>query len=151
MHAALDRRNDAEGARTVTAIRDLEVGAGRADVAERRLWNIVAGGGGTEVRGDFVPLLGAERSVDARDGRAHLVFRDLGEATDDVETLIGAPISVEFANHLDRLVLRRVDEAAGVDDQQVGIIWLEASRGVALCGAPARAASSRRCSWRNRG
>ena len=54
VHAALDRGDDAEGAGAIAAVGDLEVGAGSADVGERRLGDVEAGARGADVGGDLV-------------------------------------------------------------------------------------------------
>ena len=121
---ALHLRDDAEGTRGVAAVGDFEVRArpaakrGLRDI-ERRLFER-DGDDGLRIGADAVPVLGAEHGVDLRHLRTKLLAVECGQAAGDDKLLASALLGGEFENRVDRLLLRGVDEAAGIDDDDVG-------------------------------
>src|SRR5262245_49615937 len=79
------------------------------------------GGSGTDGADDVGDLAGAEDRVNLGDLFLQLVAIALGEAAGDDEAAAGAVLLVlrHLENRVDRLLLRAVDEGAGVDDQDL--------------------------------
>ena len=78
-----------------------------------------------EQPGDVLPLADAEDVVDRGRLLAHLAAVELGHAAGDDERLAVAFAGRERAHSLHGLFLALFDEAAGVDDDGVGIFRLE--------------------------
>ena len=133
--APLDAGDVAERAGARAAVGDLEVGAGpRRDAGRPRLRDVPRRAGPQRFD-DRVPGLDAERRVDAGVLAADARRLDLGPAADDQQPLIGALVALEARDGVGRLLLGRVDEAAGVDDQHLGGV----GRVGAMAGAAERA------------
>src|SRR5205085_210825 len=122
---ALDQRDRAEGAGVIAAVRDLEVGAraaGRAGWLGRQL--LGADPGRADARPDRLeqarqlrPAHRPERAVEARHRGRQAVAPALGQAAGR-DQLLAAPLAArQRAERVERLLLGRLDEATGVDDQ----------------------------------
>src|SRR5437868_10463434 len=123
MQLSFHFRDDAEGARGVTAVRDLEIGARAPSVRRLRYvvalrveydWNDVPG-----VASDAAPIFGAEDGIDLGDFRFQLGSMQGCQAAGYDETLSGLLRRSEIDDGIDRLFLRSIDETAGVDDDDV--------------------------------
>src|ERR1051325_953585 len=132
-------RNETEGAGAVASFRDLDEGAviGRGEHARRR-FIIKIGGALVAYRQDgkrarvrlliansrnLADLISADEGVDLRHLCAQLLAIALDEATGDDEAL-GPSLGLQprrFQNSVDRFLLGRLDEAAGIDDHRVGL------------------------------
>ncbi len=131
-------RDDAEGAGMVAALIDLDVGgvARRREDARRlvlveirdrvarfRIFRALAEVAAAR-RQDLLDFAGADHGVDFGNLRANLFAVTFGQAAGDDEFLGAAEFLVlgHFEDGFDRFLLRRGDEAAGVDDEDVGFI-----------------------------
>ena len=128
-------RNHAESAGVVAAFVDFDVGgvAGRGENARRRVVIKVGGKvGGVRIVGaelafarceDFLDFAGADHGVNFRDLLADVVAIAFDHAAGD-DQFLRAPEFFVFGHFQDRvhgLFLRGLDEAAGVDDEHVGL------------------------------
>ena len=153
----------AEGAEPVAALGDLEIGQVLRGDPEPGPVVLGLDRGGAEDGpllvevahdpvGDPGDLLAAEDADDLVDlgdlVQEHLALAFGQAAGDDHALDLAVPLAVEhLADHAQRLLPGRVDEAAGVDDDEVGRLRV-GHEGVAVLGQQARAsARSRPGSW----
>ena len=126
--------DDAEGAGAIAALGDLDVGgvrrhrgAARRDVVveeARRLGDADARGRAADRVGDGADLVGAEEVVDLGHLVGQLARVALREAARDDQALAAAGLLVarHLEDRVDRLLLGLADEAAGVDDDDLGVL-----------------------------
>ena len=97
---------------------------GAVEDGEERWWGWFSGeAGGFEYR---LELAGADYGVDFRDALADLVAVALDEAAGDDEfsCRAGGLVAGHFEDGVDRLLLGRVDKAARVDDEDLGLFGM---------------------------
>ena len=80
------------------------------------------GGEGLDEGGDFGPATGAEDAVDARDGLGETGAATLGEAARGDEALTVLLVAGEIGEGVGGLLFGGTDEAAGVDDEKIGVL-----------------------------
>ena len=121
---ALHLRDDAEAARGVAAVGDLEEGAGPAE--RSRLGDVVSLSvelqrhHGARECADAAPVLGAEHGIDFGHLGLQLGTVQRREAAGDDQLLARALPGGQLEDRVHRLLLRSIDETAGVDDDHVG-------------------------------
>jgi len=145
--AAPDLRNDAEGARVVAPlgnfnVREMARGESETgcvvvrDISRTRGHETLRGGlrgpllgvKAFDDRGDFRDLVETDERIDLVVERGREVLREpLGHAAGDDELLffaafLHAAVLVDLQNMSDRLLFGGIDEGAGVDDDDVGLL-----------------------------
>ena len=87
---------------------------------------------------DLRHFAGAEHRVDLRNLRLQLVAIALAEAAGHDQPLAGAGLLElrELENGVDRFLFRRIDERAGIDDEDVGFGRVRRQRVAALLREP---------------
>jgi hypothetical protein len=93
-------------------------------VIRRSSWS--AGEDTSDDWGDFLELVEADKGVDFAEFPSQLGGKALGHAAGNNEALIGsaaveAAVAMSFEDGRDAFCFCRIDEGAGVDDQNVGI------------------------------
>ena len=126
--APTERRNGTEPAPAVATLGNLDVRprrlrrrAGQLEQIEcRHRLARTEGDRSGAIRGDVHAEAGDY--VDLRHGLGQLGSAALSEATRDSQPSAGAPALAEREDCVNRLLPRRLDESAGVDDDQVGFV-----------------------------
>ncbi len=127
---AAHQGNGAEGAGVVAAFGDLEVANVRLIAEELADPGMLGDGIGDQtppgkLGDEMMELRKAEKQIDLRNLLLQFLLVSLNETTDRDDRLHAALLQFRgFEHRVDRFLLRRVDEAAGIDEDDVGRLEL---------------------------
>jgi len=123
---AAHQRNGAEGAGVVAAFRDLEITHVRLIAEELSYAGMLGDGIGDQtppgkLGDEMMELRKAEKQIDLRNLLLQFLLVSLNETTDRDDRLHAAFLQFgSFEHRIDRLLLGRIDKAAGIDQNHVG-------------------------------
>ena len=125
MESAADKRDSAERAEMITAVRDAEIGAvfgGRENAAKRihrldeRLIHELG-----QFLGELRVIIDGDDEIRLRDFFTEVFFITGGKASADDEFAFAGSV---LQNDVDRLFFRGFDEPACIDDDQIGVVFI---------------------------